>query len=77
MVAEPIQLPVYVVTGTNWTIEVPLAEFNAERTEEHGEAGDAVDASVMAVRDEGGALNLFSNADANDRGNLVPDEAHH
>lgn len=30
MTEEPPQLPVYIVTSTNWTMEVPLDEYNAQ-----------------------------------------------
>lgn len=30
MTDEPLQIPVFVVTGANWTMEVPLDEFNTQ-----------------------------------------------
>ena len=34
MVEEPPQLPVYIVTCSNWTIEVPLDAYNAQFSKE-------------------------------------------
>jgi hypothetical protein len=30
MTAEPMQLPIFVITGANWTMEVQLDEYNAQ-----------------------------------------------
>ena len=45
MIQEPPQIPVYIVTGTNWTMEVPLDEFNME----FGNEEQILEAATRAV----------------------------
>ena len=51
------------------------AQPHAERTGDDGEAGKAVGAGVIAVRDQRGAVDLAADADAKHRDRLVAEKA--
>jgi hypothetical protein len=54
MTAEPMQLPIFVITGTNWTTEIQLDEFNAKfdnETQIHEAATRAIEVFKMMRED--------------------------
>lgn len=54
-----------------------VAEVEADGSEQDGQAGQPIDAGVIAVGHQGGAADLLAHPDAEDRHRLVPDEADH
>lgn len=65
MTDEPLQLPVYIVTGVNWTMEVPMDEYNAQFDVESqvAEAATRAVEVFMRIRND---LTLVMNPDCRD-----------
>lgn len=63
MTDEPLQLPVWIITGTNWTAEVRLDEMNASLGKEH-QIFEAASRAVEAFKRGYDGVQVVPNADA-------------
>lgn len=66
MTEQPLELPVYVVTGSNFTIEIPMDEYNAQFDTED-QCLEAATRAIEVFKRQRDDFHIVMNADCRDQ----------